>query len=101
MRLRLFAIVGGALLVLVPVTVAFADSGSYQDPDGPMCNWSGNLNNLNSPFANGGNIFVSCSGYSRSAGTYVNYNCNINYYGSQESWNCRDIVHGSTWQGHN
>ena len=80
------ALLSAALVLILSATVASADFGSFTAPGGESCTWNGF----------GSSITMYCSGYSR--GTYVNYSCDLQYYGSSMSYQCRD-QHGARWSG--
>ena len=88
-RLFRVAVLAAFMVLAVDVSTASADSssGSYVASGGESCSWSG--------FGN--SVTLHCSGYSR--GQYVNYNCDLYYYGSSSmSWSCRSM-NGATWPG--
>lgn len=68
--------------------VAHADSGTYTLDDGTTCNWMGSY----------GYYYLDCSGYSRAAGGYLSYHCDVQVIGTYRSWSCRD-THGNSWRG--
>jgi hypothetical protein len=74
---------------LATPSVARADTGYYSTDDGPSCTWQSYTRS---------SYGIDCSGYSRAAGTYVAYHCDLDVFGSSRSWSCRNI-NGDTWRG--
>lgn len=88
MRNTIAIIAAVTILAFSTASSAFADSGNFTANSGESCSWYGF----------GTSISMQCSGYSRTAGGYVNYSCDLDYVGSMMSYRCRSID-GATWSG--